>query len=359
MMATTAVSKATISGTRRAVSTSDAMLLVKEDHADYEEEGPQDEGKDDIDNEEENPAAIESVATHPWHGDIDDEERWYLEKLSKPRDRRADIARMREGRPANLHGPGKTDVKPAVAGAVQVGPTGLPTVQQLMAYSKKQHRVHFSELWGHAREPGVRESAARVAGAAGKLKALLDTQDAMVDVLERTLEIVKEARVQRFETLHERVRRLDTMMQEYKKEAQAHLDAQRRHELKRFAEHESFFKSRVANLLDNAQRVRDEDYLHPASRKIENAIKATHRDKDRAFRSSFAVQSTMWLALLALKMALALLWVVSCGGRCACAAGGRIFLNSQLDSVRRFKEVQKEGEVGGDAGIRTLSAGDG
>ena len=171
--------------------------------------------------------------------------------------------------------------------------------------------------------------------------------------------------MQRFETLHERKCRLDALVEKYKKEAQAHLDAQRRRELKRFAEHESLFKSRVATLLDQAQRVRDEDYLLPASRKIEDAIKTTQREEDRIFRSSFAVQSTMWVALLVLRAILALLRVVSCGGRCACTVRGRVFLSRQLDAVQRFKKIQTEGDKGKEAGrrdvnhLRTLSTDDG
>lgn len=41
----------------------------------------------------------------PWHGEIDEEEMWYLSRLSKTRDRKADVDRMRAGRPALLGAP--------------------------------------------------------------------------------------------------------------------------------------------------------------------------------------------------------------------------------------------------------------
>jgi hypothetical protein len=54
----------------------------------------------------------------PWHGEIDEEEMWYLSRLSKPRDRKADVDRMRAGRPALLGGGGDaTDGVGAGAGA--------------------------------------------------------------------------------------------------------------------------------------------------------------------------------------------------------------------------------------------------
>ena len=252
--------------------------------------------------------------SRPWHGDIDEEEKWYLMKLAEPRNRRADIARMREGRPAefgdrknDMHGGGSgggvlTGTEDARGeGGVDGGGTmdGSSTKgkssnheQDLLTYVEMEQK-HYKDHWGMLKNSSVVLSLDKVTSATDKVKSLLKKQEHLIEHLNYALERARLNGIVKFDRLHERLSDLDVMAVENKKLTLTILEKYKKMEKKKLAAFEEDVQLRISTSLDKARTTRDENIMNPSLEYIKRRIQETQDQHEATFRDDLVVRGTI------------------------------------------------------------------
>ena len=272
--------------------------------------------------------------SRPWHGDIDEEEKWYLMKLSEPRNRRADIARMREGRPAefgdrknDMHGGGSggsgsgsgsggsvlTGTGDAKGeGGVDGGGTmdGSSTKgkssnheQDLLTYVEMEQK-HYKDHWGMLKNSSVVLSLDKVTSATDKVKSLLKKQEHLIEHLNYALERARLNGIVKFDRLHERLSDLDVMAVENKKLTLTILEKYKKMEKKKLAAFEEDVQLRISTSLDKARTTRDENIMNPSLEYIKRRMQETQDQHEATFRDGLVVRGTICSFVIVLRMML-------------------------------------------------------
>lgn len=184
-------------------------------------------------------------AQRSWHGAIDDEEKKYLSLLAEPRNRRADIARMREGRPAEFGDQAildKTSAAATTSGtANQDGSHFVKSNQNDLLIYVDTEQKHYQELWNYLTSNNkiIKQSMDATNKASHQLKDLLSIQQYLIEHLKLSLEQKRADSILKFELLHDRLDYLDNIANNNKKNSFNMIDAYKAEQKKKLMEYEN------------------------------------------------------------------------------------------------------------------------
>jgi hypothetical protein len=285
--------------------------------------------------------------TRPWHGAIDTKEQWYLNKLSEPRNKRADITRMIESRPAefdNINDIDRPQHSTSNDASLSSSSSLSTNIDDLLTYSESEKKT-YTALWGHLNQSDIRTSVQQVTAVKQQLQELLLRQSILIEHLNQVLNDRSRESVLKYDALHERLNDLDRMIIEKKKYSMEMLERYKDNQKMYMSNYEEEFQSKLSSNLEKAVIVRDDKITTPSLKYVQQRMVETQKQHDKAMRDGIVVRGFILIGIVVLRMVLLLASGVR-GGKwlCRCCRDGGGALDS-LDSLEARVTRNLEGHL--------------